>query len=945
MKHYQDYLKYKYDTLELASPDEMLECYSPQYIDLTLIKNYKRKPIRQNGQNKRVGVKQDSDLEYVSLSEALDVEKEKKKIVLIEGGPGMGKTTLAINICKCWAKGELLQSYDAVILLTLRDPEIQEAKTINDLLLIRDDELRDNVYKEIVKRHGNRICFIFEGFDELPNHLHKSAVFSKVIDDLPKCMLIYTSRPNSCMYWLTNISVIKINGFTEESVNEYISEAFENEQDTVSLRMQIDSNPEIKNILHIPINVAIVCLIFFHFSKLPDKLTELYTLLCLRLIFRHIVKRTPNETNVEKLSSLNDLPKEISKEFSCLCYIAFKGICNDKIIFSSEDLHDMDVVENKISGLGLLLVAPSTSVYGIKKSYNFLHKTLQEFCAAWYITKLTTEEQITYFNPYLNCDHNAEVNSDMVWRFYSGITKLNGMEDVNSVWPYKSVVSPILMDKLSVLMKLIYEADNTSLCQVLGEYFNGAIDIHDNDFFDEYYNIQALSYFLTHYKGTLTSYSLSFMFDINEKASQVIAKSLEKRLSLDIFPSITGIREDLFSKFALSLAANQYCVVELHICKSYREAHMKPLSQILCNSKTLKVLWIESDEFGFMGALCLADCRNLVLKDLRLPSCKMGSLGACAIGQMLSCNNSIKSVDLSVNEIDDVGIEHLVDHLKKNDTLQSLNLKANRITAFGAIYLREIINTLCCITLSNNPLGHIGIYLILEAVTVPMKCIELWNRDTSYSYRSVASILDKVRSISFRVPDDYEGCKVICEGLTSITMLEKLEISIDIGESDLSHHKLLLNTVEQTNIKTLLVHYRCFTDEIATDLAKFIKNTKSITSLSIECGELSPQGFLLIADSLTENTSIIALEISNVYSFYCDTIDKNFVLEFLYQLKQVNTLKWLTLHIWLETNIFVAWDYEAKFYQDLDISVQQINYTRSMKDVDPLELVIGGCFL
>ena len=76
------------------------------------------------------------------------------------------------------------------------------------------------------------------------------------------------------------------------------------------------------------------------------------------------------------LCSLNDLPQDISQEFSQLCFIAFQGICNDKIIFSSRDLHDMNVVADKISGLGLLLVAPSTSVYGKEKSYNFLHKTL-----------------------------------------------------------------------------------------------------------------------------------------------------------------------------------------------------------------------------------------------------------------------------------------------------------------------------------------------------------------------------------------------------------------------------------------------------------------------------------------------------------------------------------------------------------------------------------------
>ena len=59
-----------------------------------------------------------------------------------------------------------------------------------------------------------------------------------------------------------------------------------------------------------------------------------------------------------------------------------KGICDGKLIFSAEDLQDMDIIKDQVNGLGLLVAAPSTSIYGIKMSYNFLHMTLQEFCAA-----------------------------------------------------------------------------------------------------------------------------------------------------------------------------------------------------------------------------------------------------------------------------------------------------------------------------------------------------------------------------------------------------------------------------------------------------------------------------------------------------------------------------------------------------------------------------------
>ena len=969
MKLYQEYLKHKYYTLEMTSPDEMLDCYSPDYIDLVLVKGYKRKPIKQRSQY----AKFNCTSEYVTISEALNVEGEKKKIVLIEGGPGMGKTTLAIYICKCWAKGELLQNYNAVILLTLRDPEVQETKTISDLLLIKDDDLRNNVFKEVMKNFGDRICFILEGFDELPKHLRKSSVFTKVIEHFPKCMLIYTTRPKCYFDLCSSIHIhasqlIKINGYVEESTNLYILKTFENEIDgdvmAYSLMKQIDRNPEIKRILHIPINVALVCFIFFHSLKLPDKLTDLYISICIRLIFRHIVKRTCNETNVEALNSLDDLPEEISREFLQLCYIAYYGICNSKVIFTSKDLCDMNVADDKMSGLGLLLVAPSMSVSGIRKSYNFLHKTLQEFCAAWYISKLPTEKQIQHFYSYLNQDEDR-ISSQMVWRFYSGITGLKDMKVVNSVWPCKSVISPHETDKLFVLMKLVYEADNNLVCQMLGDCFYGNIDIekYDEDYFDDAYNVDAMNYFLTHYKGKVISLHIPEKISVYKGVYQLVRKSLQHRLSLNktIFPSISMRFAfiynfdlgDLFSIFANSFTPARYCVVEIHICRNYKETHMELLSRIVCYSKTLKVLHIESDKFGCKGALSLAECRNIVLEDLRLPFCMIGTHGMGAIGKMILYNNSIKSVNLRCNCIRDAGIKAFVHHLERNNTLQSLNLEDNSITEIGAINLKEILGVVCCMKLSGNPLGHIGIYLMLERVTVPMKCIELFHGDTSYAYCSVAGILDKVESISFVAPDDDEGCNTICKSLVNTTMLEQLKIGI--YTSDLNHHNLLLNAIgKNNNIRKLEISYRLFTDEYAMCLAEFITVNKSLRSLSFGClGELSPQGLLLIADSLTVNTSITYMEISNDCGLYDhNRMDGDFVLKFLYRLKQASTLKWLALWISVCTvsykyvikgqKLFEGSVFYTKFYQKVNLSIQQINYTRKIKGIYPLELKING---
>ena len=62
------------------------------------------------------------------------------EIILIEGAPGSGKSTLTVHICQRWGKGELFQQFTVVILVQLRDPAVQSAQTIADLLPVENAE-------------------------------------------------------------------------------------------------------------------------------------------------------------------------------------------------------------------------------------------------------------------------------------------------------------------------------------------------------------------------------------------------------------------------------------------------------------------------------------------------------------------------------------------------------------------------------------------------------------------------------------------------------------------------------------------------------------------------------------------------------------------------------------------------------------------------------------
>ena len=67
----------------------------------------------------------------IKLKNLFKVIQNERKLVLLEGAPGSGKSTLAIHICQKWGRGELFQMFKFVILVRLRNPEIQQAKCIS----------------------------------------------------------------------------------------------------------------------------------------------------------------------------------------------------------------------------------------------------------------------------------------------------------------------------------------------------------------------------------------------------------------------------------------------------------------------------------------------------------------------------------------------------------------------------------------------------------------------------------------------------------------------------------------------------------------------------------------------------------------------------------------------------------------------------------------------
>ena len=110
---------------------------------------------------------------------------------------GIGKTTLATEICLRWAKdGFLSEDFDAVVLIPLR---CVQQRSLEEVMI---EYVGEDTYQHLKKSAGSRCLIILEGLDEMAaDHQKSDQFFIRLIKDctvLEEATVMITSRPHAC---------------------------------------------------------------------------------------------------------------------------------------------------------------------------------------------------------------------------------------------------------------------------------------------------------------------------------------------------------------------------------------------------------------------------------------------------------------------------------------------------------------------------------------------------------------------------------------------------------------------------------------------------------------------------------------------------------------------------------------------------------------------------
>ena len=694
--------------------------------------------------------------EYVPWQDIID---GNNKHILLVGRPGIGKTILSTKLLRGSAFNKFkYQNFDVAFLVKFRhynsrgeDLDLRKLLSCSETV---SQDLDDEVWNYIIT-NPTKVLLIFDGIDEfnarsaisnddsrfndseeekMPLHcLYKKIASGKL---LKGATVITTSRPtaSSCVRQLRFDKVLEILGFTSEEIEDYVTRFTKEDQnpetEKKAIWQHISTNVTLFTLCYVPVNCFIICSCLSWWrsrsKSLPTKLTKIYSTALKIFYFRHSDKYRMSEEARDQLflKPFHELPTECKEEFQRLGKIAFDGIKEGRLLFTSEEVKGLE-------DCGLLHRLPDLpSQEGLdedKAQYCFIHLTFQEFLAARHVVDTMTKAQA--LKKFIT-DHTKKGSWQLVVQFVAGL--LVDTDEVKQL-QFSEILMKLLPMSTSEVGGQLGRED--AECMMTGKPTVSICWPHGESETNLAVTICKCLYELDiKQESSITSKMEEMSFDevwfsqcklapADCTAILHLLKNRDEKFTLHLGLNFMG---DLGCMEIKKWIVKSNCVGLNLSHNNIGEKGVEYLCDTLklenCN---LTVLVLDGNHIGDKAAELLSTAikdGNCKLTRLNLNGTKIGVKGVEHLKDALKCvNNNLTELKLACNDIGDKGAEYLSDSLKcENCKLTVLNLRQDCLGDKGAKHLSNALKDVKCklsaLNLRKNIIGAKGAEVLSDAL-------------------------------------------------------------------------------------------------------------------------------------------------------------------------------------------------------------------------------------
>ena len=634
------------------------------------------------------------------------VECQRPRTVLIEGDPGMGKSTYCQKLAYDWAtkQKELDPSFpDIELLLLLKCHEVKSSiwKAIDDQILPAeiDDQAKECFFK-FVRENQSRVLLVLDGLDEMDSTEMKRIYDLVEGKELSGCHVILTSRHEVGRKLRRYCDTLwEIVGFTEEDANSFIRTYFKNikrEDLLENLLQKIRYSDELRNLSKNPLNVTLLCVLCEDLEGVfPTSRTELYTEI-VNCVLRRYEKKQGLSSNNE------DLMNVYKEDLMHLGQNALQSLRKGELYFEE---HESGGTFIALPRFGFLSLQASGSKRKARVRYAFLHKSFQEFFSGFYLAW-----QILHGD--IDCDsvvkdERFKDELKQVFLFMTGIIAATSKEAAESIIKIMAeninFIAPDCVKDICVLFRLALGCilECSSLAQTLGIHLTLTnLHLSSNGIGDS--GAASLSQALA-INSFLTSVDLSSNA-IGDSGAASLSQALVSNSSLTSLDlSSNGIGDSGAASLSQVLAINS-SLTSLDLSWNWiGVSGASSLSQALATNSSLTSLGLSESGIGNTGAFCLSQAlaTNSSLTSLGLIGSGIGNTGASCLSKALATNSSLTTLYLGGNGIGDSVASSLSQALASNSSLTRLDLSETSIGYSGNLSFSQALATNPSLTFSD----------------------------------------------------------------------------------------------------------------------------------------------------------------------------------------------------------------------------------------------------
>ena len=792
--------------------------------------------------------------EKIDIQDVLKHNDDNSPIkVVVDGPPGVGKTTLCHKLCNMWAKNELEKCcFDLVFLISLRDEEASSAENIYDLVSLfhGSKSMCEAVSDGIIETDGKDMLLIFDGWDEFKGRDQNRSFILDIIQgrQLHKCNVLVTSRTYASAKLLQLHSVnrhVEVLGFEKEEIFSYVRNEL-TEENSEQLIKELKIREDVLSLCYIPFVCSMLVRVYqLSGFILPNTLTKFYKKYVVYAVKRSMKKQ---ELDPDTIESLEELQEDQKRAFDELCCCAYEKLKTQNTTFNRNDILKLSH-SLKCEHFGLMncyKIADTTK-------HQFLHLTIQEFLAAWWITH--HDDQKMLFREHFHGTHFR-----MTLRFVAGLTELKddsyqehfskevdlqcirrplfgfeshqySMFHQNPLLLCNDICSPLSKYPLHEpyydidtiqLLHLIYESENKVLCQTfVSSIKNSSLCV--NRVNSSQFDLLCLSFLLKNSKMTWNFLHHAYLHDklqlMNEDSN--INNCIVMEATYRDFLSVIQIHQSSFCQYL-----QESCIyVTYPSCTIHHDSVVIMFTQLF-KLPHLNILHVR---IGTLHSIHLEDhTDNELLVEME---------------KVLSTNHSItefliKLSHLTFNSL----INSLITGVERNDTIQFFSLSSN-YTYTKSLQIEELFKnnqTLQAVKLDTGIFPSLCIIPVNESLTALNISNDTVHDIITYPVKKTVTLspglenigrnITNLKSLSLYIPS-----MPFIIYLDSNPFLQHLDIVL---ESEGSLNELF--NILCSNKTVIALRINCediglFHDEMGKSLQLMISSNKSLQCLDMKC--------------------------------------------------------------------------------------------------------------